>query len=404
MNTDRKDRRGQVLSLAAARADHLARSLRTKLGEYLEGDETAETVAWGLARFFPEEMFDENLEPEVLSLAIDWLAFECIPPWGSTLAYRMAMKHPSLSLSERDTLRAWAGGAKAGFFRVEQVSGREARLVRIPDGATFVARTVDAAADPGDVVMTWLLPTGPCYHFGLHVAFLANSVVDDLRHVLQVEMELLRRQKPLATWDDLYRTLWPRVIWYLFLLGNGADVTRIQAPPGPSVLWDGRPIPGAPDWWEQMALWVRSYAGSGAPGADPVADGAERLWWDAALALRPRYPRLESWLAGILYVFRRHVLGDHTVTRAEVADECGVTVSTVAYRSRQVAKALGVRPYDLRYVDLLATDVRVLWEMNCLVGFGPPVADPGLDVRRLSPESQLALHRMLRDMAKHYRE
>jgi hypothetical protein len=136
---------------------------------------------------------------------------------------------------------------------------------------------------------------------------------------------------------------------------------------------------------------------------EPAA-GAERLWWDAALALRPKQARPESWAAGVIYAFRRFVLGDGTVTQAEVADQCGVPVSAVGNRSRQVVKALAVQPFDPRYVDLLAPDVRVLWEMHCLASVGSAGPLTEADVFKMSPESLLALHRMLREMSRYLRD
>lgn len=403
MSTDQRgSSHGKVCSLASARADRLARSLRSKLRDYLQSDEAAEGVGLGLARFFPEGLHEE-LEPDTWRLAADWLAFEFMAPLGNNLALQMA-GGPSLSPAERAALVAWTEGAVPGFFRVEEVARREARLTRLPDQLPFVARTLGAAVRPGNVVMTWLLPTESVFHFGLHTALLADGLAGGLCHALAVEMALLGRQRPQATWNDLYRTARPRIMWYLFLLGSGADVTRIQAPPGLSVLWDGQPVEGAPDWWREVASWVRTCSDMDARIAENRSDGAERLWWDGALALRPRKANPQSWLAAVLYVFRRYVLGDGTVTQADVAAACGVPASAVGRRSRQIVKALGVQPFDLRYVDLLDADVRALWEIHCLSALGSGLVRDLVDASALSPETQLAIHRMLRDMARRLRD
>lgn len=394
---------GKVRSLASARTDHLAWTLRDRLRERLQGEQAAATVDWGLARFFPEEIFEE-LEPETCTLAADWLAFEFLALYGGSLAQEMAEDDPTLTADERAVLLAWAEGAVPGFFRVMEASEREATLSRIPDEVPFVARTLGATVAPGNVVMTWLLPTESVFHFGLHAALLADGLAGGLCHALAVEMALLGRQRPQATWNDLYRTAWPRIMWYLFLLGSGADVTRIQAPPGLSVLWDGQPVEGAPDWWREVASWVRTCSDMDARIAENRSDGAERLWWDAALALRPRKANPQSWLAAVLYVFRRYVLGDGTVTQADVAAACGVPASAVGRRSRQIVKALGVQPFDLRYVDLLDADVRALWEIHCLSALGSGLVRDLVDASALSPETQLAIHRMLRDMARRLRD
>jgi len=404
MRTDQPDpHHRKVLSLATARADHLAQTLGPKLREYLQAEQVAEDVAWDLTRCFPIELFDE-LEPEIQELAADWLAFEFVTHVGDTLAQRLALHGPSLSPDERDTLIDWNDGAIPGFFRVDAVSGREVRLTRLPDDAPFVARTLGAAVRPGNLVVTWLLPTPPVYHFGTHAAVLDGGLAGGLRHLLRVEMELLRRQRPNVTWNDFYRTSWPRIIWYLLFLVDGDEVGRIQAPPGPPVLWDGRWIEGAPDWWEQVAYWVRASAQQCGRIPEEPADGAERLWWDAALALRPKQDRPESWAAGVICVFRRYILGDGTVTQADVASQCGVSLSAVGNCSRQVVKALGVQPFDPRYVDLLAPDVRVLWEMHCLAALGATAPFGGADVSKMTPDSLLALHRMLREMARYLRD
>lgn len=393
---------GKVRSLASARTDHLAWTLRDRLRERLQGEQAAATVDWGLARFFPEEIFEE-LEPETCTLAADWLAFEFLALYGGSLAQEMAEDDPTLTADERAVLLAWAEGAVPGFFRVMEASEREATLSRIPDEVPFVARTLGATVAPGNVVMTWLLPTGPALHFGLHTALLDERLTDGLRHVLDVEMALLRRQRPRASWDDLYRGLWPRIIWYLFLLGNGADVTCIKAPPGPSARWDGLPVEGAPDWWREVATAVRLHVDAVARISENPPDGAERLWWDAALALNPRRSRPDGWVAGVLYVFRRYILGDSLVTQAEVAGECGVSVATVGSRARQIVKALGAAEYDLRYVDLLAPEVRILWELHCLGSIGSLVYG-GSDLSSVPPETRLALHSMLREMSRRLRD
>lgn len=406
MNTDPPDpRRGQVRSLEAARTDHLVRRLRSKLMAYLRDDETEISVGWGMVRFFPPELFDE-VEPEARSLAVDWLAFVFPGEWRIPLARQLAEDDASLSQEERATLNAWADRAAPGFFRVESVSGRQARLIRLPDDAPFAVRGVRGGVlTPGDLLVTWLLPTGPAYYLGIETAFVDGELTDGLRHILQVEMELLRRQQPRATWDDLYRTSWPRIVWAVGVLANDADVFRIHAPPGPSVLWDGRPVPDAPPWWERTAEWARGLAETSVPVHEEPGDGIERLWWDAALTLRPKQERTAaSWTAAVVYAFRRYVLGDPTVTQAEVAEQCCVSPATVGNRSRQIVKALGLEPFDLRYVDLLARDVRILWEVHCIGALGSPALYGGMDVAKMSPEDKLLLHAVLRDMLRYLNE
>nr|PZN70974.1 MAG: hypothetical protein DIU55_10010 [Bacillota bacterium] len=389
-------RRGQVRSLAEVRTDHLVRDLREKLEEFLRGSAAEDAVGWGLARFFPRDLFQE-VDPEVEALALDWIAFVFPNEWRMPLARELVESDPGLTPAEQEMLLAWADGARPGLFRVESASARQAELIRIPDGRRFTARGLQDPLRPGDLLATWLLPAGPVYYLGLEPMLVDPDLAAGLDHVLQVEMEILRRQRPLATWDDLYRDSWPRIVWFLGLVGSGADVFRIQPPPGPSAVWDGRPVADAPAWWQETAEQVRGYAECHARIPEEHGDGAERLWWDAALTLRPKYASPDGWAAGVAYAFRRYVVGDPTVTQGDVAREFGVSAATVGNRSRQVVKALGLEMYDLRYVDLLARDVRVIWEVDCIAALSRPFG--GMDVSTMSPEDKLVLHSFLRSLA-----
>lgn len=353
-----------VVSLEAVRVDSTFGDLWDKLGKFLAGRASGDDVADGFLRFFVTT--PDEADKETGLLAMDWVAFAYRTADGSTFAERLAAAGKGLSDQEREMLRAWAASAP-GFFRVDAADGADLSLSRLPDGQAFPVRAPGSKLAPGDLCHAWLLPVHSTHRFGYLVQDIDPDALPPLMHLVEVEMELFRRQRPAATWAELYREHWPRLTDAFTLAAvDGESVLRIAAPPGPSVLSDGTVPPGADPKWVEVGRLIEQAVARDEDWFEPQdTQGLLRLWWDGALTLRPRTGRPEGWAAAVLYLYLRDVLGD-MVTQADVGEMLGVSAGTVGSRSRELAAVLQLQPMDPRYVDLMEPLVREYWRTTCL--------------------------------------
>lgn len=357
-----------VISLEAARADSLFREVWDKLTDYMASPAMEETVSKGFDRFFASPLSDEEEEEGAANLALDWVPFAYRTPVGLTPCEMYAASAKGLTDQQRALVRSWSASAP-GFFRVDAVSGRACELTRLPDGRAFSAQLGGTSLKAGDLISAWLLPVLDTHRFGYLVQHVERHVLDPLMHLVTIEMELLRRQRPGATWDELYREHWPRVIDAVTMaVVEGEKARQITLTPGRAVLADDS-APVAAGWPEVEAL-IRQAETLWDEWIDPddVA-GALRLWRDGARLLRPQVRGAHGWAAAVLYLYLRVVVGS-AATQAEAADRFHASTATVSKHSRTLAEALQPSEFDPRYVPLMNPFVRMEWRRYCLEAMG----------------------------------
>ncbi|HEY8346226.1 MAG TPA: hypothetical protein VIL07_02990 [Symbiobacteriaceae bacterium] len=367
---------GQVLSLETF-ARHRLDGVWQKLQEYVITHEPVREIQRALARFFPDCAGAADVTPAAFDLAFDWVFCGYRTVTGETFCGRYARRGLDLTLGERELLKAWEQSAP-GFFRVEKKEKGVLHLSRLPDGMPFrmtlpsgpVVCALSGQAPvrrwSGMLIGAWLMPAGGVHRCGHAVVMLPPGIEGALAHLLHVEMSFYRRQEPLGTWESFYRELWPRLLECVSVARIcGEAVCGVKGPSGPPVRWDGRPLAGATAQCLEVADRITHVFHSGVFGLQEDPGAALRLWWDAAIALGLRRVDPPQWVAAILSISRRLVLGDRHLTDEDYARALGVSPLAVVRRIRQIREALQVEPADIRYIDLLNGEVRRAWQSVC---------------------------------------
>ena len=355
--------RAEVISLQAYREAQTYRRLLADLGRHLSDADQGEEIGTALSRFMGSPDPLEDLSDEEAEAAEDWIAFAYQSSVdGLTACQRLAAQAEELDPGAREMLQSWTAAAP-GFFRVTQVEPQIVYLSRLPDGRTYQVTADGTGLRVGELIETWLLPVPSGWRFGFERQVHPSDIPGLLTHLLEVELTLLRRQEPEATWDDLYRQCWPRLsdaaTWAVV---HGESVYQIQVPPGPAVLDGGVGLNDSK--WNTVARLLTTQLEAEQMHPDQVR-GALRLCRDVASTLGPRSGKPEGWAAGLYYLFRLDIhFGD--LTQADAGDLFGVSGGTTGTRAREVVDALGVLPLDIRYVDLLDPFVRSLWRFEAI--------------------------------------
>jgi tetratricopeptide (TPR) repeat protein len=271
---------------------------------------------------------------------------------------------------------------------VTSIDAREIHLRRLWDSRPYAVAASGTGLRTGDLVAAWLLPLPSGFRFGYQVMPLPVEITRPLEHMLRDELTILRRQRPDAHWDDLYRDCWPRLVDAAMLAAVYGDaLCRVRVPGRPVVQGAPRNDPRYSAVAERIAAEMRK----GDAHPEEVA-GALRLWWDAVHALNPRVAKAEAWVGSILYLLANRVYGGGQ-TQAEIARLLGVSAATVGARAREIDGVLNVEPFDPRYADLLDPFVRTGWRLQCLTA---PANEP--------PEPAPYLGRAIRKAERHRRE
>ncbi|MFZ5825376.1 MAG: tetratricopeptide repeat protein [Bacillota bacterium] len=353
--------KAEVISLAAAREEREHVDLLDRLIRFAGSLPAEEGMADAVLRYFasppPEEPTDqEYLEP------LDWVLFGYrSPATGTTLCERMLQEKRKLTGPERELAQRWAGGVIPGFFEVTGVDGSGIHLRRLGDDAGPFAVVAKAELNPGDLLGAWLLPGPTGLRFGCFLTPVMPGTGPALVHLLAQELTLLRRQRPDATWDQLYREHWPRLVDCATMAGPlGKRYRQIKVAAGPQVRGGAQAHPA----WEAVAERCAQVLQAAEGGPDEIA-GALRLWWDAVDALQPRINRVEPWVGAVIYLLSHQVYGSDE-TQAQIAEMVGSTAASVGSRAREINAALAVSPSDPRYADLLDPLIRADWRIEVL--------------------------------------
>ncbi|MDF2627180.1 MAG: tetratricopeptide repeat family protein [Symbiobacteriaceae bacterium] len=349
-----------VLSLQHFRDKRTSDALLDRLVTFIGSDKLAHEVAVALPRFLGQRV-PAQPKPDERSLPMDWMMFHYrSSDLETTLCEHFARTADGLTPGERDLVSGWAQ-ARPGYFRVNTVGSTEVELCRLGDQQTFRVDAGGAVMKTGEWVAASLLPVPSGYRFGVSRFAISKEMIPPLEHLLREELGILRRQQPGATWDDLYRTCWPRLVddarW-----AEARGIGLVGIP-----LRNGRMVQGSPvddPRWQTVAdLLAKEMHQAGA--APERTQGGLRLWWDAVHAIRPRVTKVEAWVGALAYLISGQIYGGQ-ITQDEVAESFGVSATTVGARARQIAAALDLMPGDDRYVDLLDPAVRADWRFDCL--------------------------------------
>jgi hypothetical protein len=339
----------QVISLSEARYQRAYRRLLADLLAY--GRDCLDEESWALDQFYGPAPTDSEMD--VLQEAfLDWVLFNYRDWDGRTLLERFAAEGGAEAAeeTERELLQAWRS-SRPGLYRVCGQTGESVTLADLftparyevqlePDMAPFAAE---------DLVVCRVLPSGDSYRFGMDVRTGPADAEAAIRPALEAELERLRRQQPGAGWNELFAERWPLVNDAMTQAIALDGAMPAPAEPGPASLGLTEPPAGASPLHCQVADRLTAFLeDDGARVSD--LQRALRLWWDAAAALAPRSGKPETWAAGVVYATFHFGLGDET-TQAEVADAFGLSVSTVATRSRAIASSLSLAELDERYAD-----------------------------------------------------
>jgi hypothetical protein len=321
-----------------------------------------EEEPWAVEQFFGVPQDDEPTEETYYGF-LDWLAFNYRDWEGRTVLERLAASTSHQDSAARQMLAAWQG-SHPGFYQVQAPPAAEAgRFLMLQDLFTQQIYPVPlewAPADvqPGDLLMTRLLPVGESYRFGFDVQVGSGSLAPAVRRIVEMELVRMQRQVPGATVAHLFAERWPLIREAMvtpMLLDealrlapgeNGPASLGITSPPP-----DATPLEREAEGLLQDYLMSEDYS-----RANRIR--AVQLWWDAAAVLRPRTGGADGWAAGAAYAFTRYVLQDD-LTQQDVADWFGITASTVGVRARTIADALQLETFDARYMDPLDSRVRI---------------------------------------------
>jgi len=371
-------RTAEVISLERVRADRAHEALLERLVRRLGDRKLEQEINVALFRFFggspPEDPSEEEMD-----LPMDWILFGYeFPSLGSTLCEHFAAHEKGLSSFESEVVAGWTH-AQPGFFHVTEVTEREVHLRRLWGVRPYTVTASGTGLKTGDLVAAWLLPVSTGFRFGFSLLPLPVEITRPLEHLVREELSTLRRQRPDATFDDLYRLCWPRLLDDAVLAAvKGEELLNVRVVNGPYV--QGSPS-SDPKWTAVADRFVEEMQWREAlPGE---VEGALRLWWDVVHVLRPRVTRVETWVGGLLYVLCNRVYG-MDMTQGEVAEEVGVSAGTVGARAREIEAALKVERCDPRYVDLLHPLIRTDWHLDCLM-----MAETGSRILAPLPEQEL---------------
>ncbi|HYG58881.1 MAG TPA: SEC-C domain-containing protein [Symbiobacteriaceae bacterium] len=346
----------QVISLQALRETRTYDGLMDRLLQSAALSPEDESVMEVVFRFFGGP--PEGVEEEDLDLTLDWAVFTYIwPEHGTTRCEYFAETSGDLSDEERAVVAGWAK-ASPGFFRVVSAGSREMSLLRLGDMRHFTVNGSAGAYKPGEFLMAWLLPVPSGFRFGVTVSPLPPGIDRSLERLVRAEYGLLRRQKPDATWDELYRELWPRLVEDVGIaMGYGDSLPDVDTA-GPAV----QGAPTADFRYVAVAHRLVGVLKQADMEASEIA-GVLRLWWDAAHALRPRLMKVEPWVGAVIYLYGR-TGGPFSPTQAELAAALGTSASSIGGRAQEMDAALQVSLTDPRYVDLLEPTVRMVWRLR----------------------------------------
>lgn len=352
--------RSDVVSLQQFRDKRTSDSLLDRLVSYTGGGAMNREVATALPRFFGSQP-PKDPQPEELGLPMDWIMFNYrSPELGTTLCQHFADHADGLTAEERAMVSGWSK-ANPGFFRVSAVVADEVQLCRLGDEQAYAVTASGTGLKAGELVAASLLPVPAGFRFGVSLFSLPTEIIGPLEYLLREELGILRRQRPDATWDDLYRACWPRLIDDARSAeARGEALVGARLEQGPAV--QGHPVDDAK--WCAVADRLAKELVQGEAVPEEV-EGGLRLWWDAVHVIRPRVIKTEIWAGAVIYLLSNRIYGSH-LTQADVAESLGTSAGTVGARARQIEAALDVRRLDNRYVDLLDRFVRSEWRFDCL--------------------------------------
>lgn len=350
----------EIVSLQEFREKRTSDALLDRLVKYATGGTLDHEVALAISRFYcgrpPEEP-----TPDDLDMPMDWMMFSYrFPNLGTTLCQHFADHADGLTTEERGVVSGWAS-AIPGFFEVTAVGASEAHLRRLGDEQAYVVTASGTGLKTGDLAGAFLLPVPSGFRFGAGILTIAAVSPRALEHLLREELGILRRQKPDATWDDLYRTSWPRLIDDGHIAERRGDaLIGVSLRSGPAV--QGAPVDDAK--WRAVADCLAQEMTQDESDPEEV-EGGLRLWWDVVHVLRPRVTKVEVWVGALIYIISNRLYSTG-LTQDDAAEWVGVSAATVGARARQIEAALDVKPADDRYVDLLNQHIRTEWRFDCL--------------------------------------
>lgn len=339
----------QVISLSEARYHRAYRRLLADLLAYAR--DLLDDEPWALDQFFGPDAAESEVEA-LHEAFLDWVIFNYRDWDGRTVLDRFA-DEPAQSVAdetEQTLLHAWRK-SRPGLYRI---SSQAAGVVTLADLFTEATVEVQMESDmapfrANDLVLSRILPSGEDHRFGLDVRTGPAAAERLIRRAAETELARMRLQDPAAGWDELFTERWPLLNDAMTRAIASGDVAPPPAPAARASLGRTEPPPDAPALQCEVADLLDAFLqDEGVHWAD--RQRALRLWWDAVAVLAPRTGRADAWAAGVVYAALHYGMADGT-TQSDIAEGLGVSVSSLASRSRAIVGALGLSELDERYAD-----------------------------------------------------
>jgi hypothetical protein len=168
-----------------------------------------------LARFWdstysPEQLGElEDLEERGSDRFLTWFAFDYPLDDGRTLVEQLAGGAGALELSDAEArlLKGWTSVRLRPYAISSVLKGQGMHVYDLLDEVEYELEDHSASrrVQPGEVLVTHLVPAGDRYYVGGAAAHLTADTREKLHEYAGLHMEAFARDHPGATWADLLR-------------------------------------------------------------------------------------------------------------------------------------------------------------------------------------------------------
>ncbi|MGO0122106.1 hypothetical protein [Desulfothermobacter acidiphilus] len=362
----------KVVQIGALRASRLAQGLKRKLSHFAQHPAFTEAAVWAQHLYFSE------LAGSLLSLDEDFVGERCFewfifdfPVAGehTVLELFSRLYREELTREEQELIRDWRR-APNSFYEIKAV-GKDRILLQdlFKRGKKYIARGFAKGSEltKGTILYLRLLRVGGEYEFSTAALSLAAEAKPVIRSWIGQDYQAYkeaRGQKRFA-WSDYLRERSHRIMAWASFLSSGRDERRAEQEGAWGEKLDRLLVQleeqllqrllllrnqeeakehpedsvwGRPEYAEVARVVAQDLQ---ARGSGPQVDRALALWHRFCLLARPTIRKTAVWAAALVYAIHR-LEGNRNVNQQRVADEYGVSVSSVSVKYRLLCRSLGL--------------------------------------------------------------
>ncbi|RDV84073.1 hypothetical protein DXX99_04385 [Ammonifex thiophilus] len=362
----------RVVKLESLRLSRLARGLKRKLSHFAQHPAFTEAAVWA------QHLYLSEIAGSLLSLdeefvgerCFEWFIFD-FPVAGehTVLDLFLRLYWEELSEEERELLRFWCR-APNSFYEVKAVGRERILLQDLFSRGKYIARGFarEAELSRGLILYLRLLRVGEEYEFSTAALSLAPETKPVIKAWLSQDYEAYKeaRGKKRLPWSTYLRERSHRIMAWASFLSSGRDEKRaeqegvwgekldrllvqleeqlLQKATLGSVAWEEEErleeeqAWARPEYAEVARLVARDLR---ARGSGPQVGRALALWHRFCAVARPTIRKAAAWVAALVYAVNR-LEGNRAVNQQRLADEYGVSVSSVSVKYRLLCRSLGL--------------------------------------------------------------